>query len=336
MNSMSKAMKNLQETKKKQSKEIGKKIEEAKLSKAKKAKKDKKQLKEGFIGHVDTSKETPLGSVKDNNGTTFDIYEKNGKFVDANGNEVESNKVKQLIPEKQECLKEPVEPVEQKMEARYIQFNQEDKIDENKVNEGLSDEFDPVDENWYEDLNKIRTALKDLEGTFFYPDADEIVAGFEVELDKVYDKGPKQLDLGEKKEKGCIACNESKIKEINERTFNRFFSRFIKENYKNAKNIRISSVKESKTGLKLEGKINYKSGKIAPIVFEIKDQIKEGKSFVKIYESKNIVREEIEKPLFTAKVSLDEGILRLESIRYNYKVALQEGKKANVYGIIKD
>ncbi len=336
MNSMSKAMKNLQEAKRKQSKEIGKKIEEAKVSKIEKAKKTRKQLKEGFVGHVDTSKETPLGTVKDNNGTTFDIYEKNGKFVDANGNEVESGKVKQLIPEKQECLREPVVPVEQKAEARYIQFSPEDKIEERKVNEGLADESDPSDEDWYEDLNKIRMALKDLEGTFFYPDADEIVAGFEMELDKAYDKGPRQLDLDEGKEKKSIPCNESKLKEVNERTFNRFFSRFIRENYKNAKNIRISAIKEFKNGLVLEGKINFKSGKSIPVSFSIKDQLKEGKSFIKIYENKNIVRESMEKPLFTARVSLEEGILRLESLRYNYNVTLAEGKKANVYGLLKD
>lgn len=340
---ISKAMSNLKENKRVESEKIGKVAkalkENKKASKKKTLKEDKikalsktlKEAKGDFVGKVDP-KDTPLGTVKDNNGTTFDIYEKDGKFVDGNGCEVESDKVKELIPNKKECLNQPVEPVKQ--EARYIEFNKEDMVEEKKVNEGLADESDPADEDWYADLSKIRDALKDLEGTFFYPDADEIVAGFEAELDAAYDKGPKHLDLDEKKK---APCTESKELDLNERSFNRLFSKFVRENYKNAKNIRVKSVKEGKDLLRFESVLNYKSGKSVPVIFEAKGKIKpEGGFMMKVFENKVIKHEGKNTPIMNVLFSNKDGMIRVEGIKYNFNVVISEGKKAKVYGIIKD
>ena len=54
------------------------------------------------------------------------------------------------------------------------------------------------------------------------------------------------------------------------------------------------------------------------------------------YENKVFKHENAEKPMMNIVLSNTNGILKLEKLRYNYNVPLKEGKKANIYGLIKD
>lgn len=62
--------------------------------------KPQEELVEGktYTGHkimdIDINKETPIQTVRDNNGTAFNIYYKDGKYVDGNGCEVEDEILK--------------------------------------------------------------------------------------------------------------------------------------------------------------------------------------------------------------------------------------------------
>lgn len=122
---------------------------------------------------------------------------------------------------------------------------------------------------------------------------------------------------------------------INKPSFNVMLTKFIKENYKNAKNLRVNKITKVKEGYNIDATLKMKNEKMVPVTFLAKGIIKEGKtSILKVYENKVFKNINKDKNMMTMIVSNNKG-LKLEKLKYNFNTMLTENKKANVYGIIK-
>lgn len=124
-------------------------------------------------------------------------------------------------------------------------------------------------------------------------------------------------------------------KELDEKSFNSALTKFIKENYKNAVNLRVSKVVENKEGLSLECRLKLKGKPSIPVTLEAKGNINEKRSILKVYENKIIKHEDKDKNIMTMIISNTNRLLKLEKLKYNFNTKLTEGKRANVSGIIK-
>lgn len=142
-------------------------------------------------------------------------------------------------------------------------------------------------------------------------------------------------DCGYESEEDTYGLDESKHLDLDEKSFNSALTKFIKENYKNAVNLRISKVVENKSGLKLECRLKIKDKATVPVILEAKGKITDKNFILKVYENKIIKHEDKDKNIMTMIVSNTNGLLKLEKLKYNFNTRLTEGKRANVSGIIK-
>ena len=132
-----------------------------------------------------------------------------------------------------------------------------------------------------------------------------------------------------------IPEDEVIVENVNKASFNVMLTKFIKENYKNAKNLRINKVTKVTEGYNIEASLKLKNEQVVPVTFLAKGTITEGKtSILKIYENKVFKNMDENKNIMTMIVS-NNGSLKLEKLKYNFNTKLTENKKANVYGIIK-
>lgn len=132
-----------------------------------------------------------------------------------------------------------------------------------------------------------------------------------------------------------IPEDEVIVENVNKASFNVMLTKFIKENYKNAKNLRINKVTKVTEGYNIEASLKLKNEQVIPVTFLAKGTITEGKtSILKIYENKVFKNMDENKNIMTMIVS-NNGSLKLEKLKYNFNTRLTESKKANVYGIIK-
>lgn len=125
------------------------------------------------------------------------------------------------------------------------------------------------------------------------------------------------------------------FEDIDDETFTEAFTKFVKENYKNAKEFKLESVTKTKEGYKFECKLTFNSGKESKVVMEAKGNIKEGKSFLRFYENKTFKHINEERSIITATVKVENKVLSCEKLRYNFTTALKENKTAKVCGLIK-
>ena len=128
---------------------------------------------------------------------------------------------------------------------------------------------------------------------------------------------------------------EVSIENIDDETFTEAFTKFIKENYKNAKEFKLENVFKSGNKYKFECKLTFNSGKQVKVNLMSEAKIKEGKSLIRFYENKTFKHLDENKSIMTATVKLENKTLSCEALRYNYRVALKENKIATIKGIIK-
>lgn len=113
-------------------------------------------------------------------------------------------------------------------------------------------------------------------------------------------------------------------------------TKFVKENYKNPKNLKINKVTKLKEGYKIEANLKMKDERVIPVTFLAKGTITEGKSSIlKVYEESKVFKSLDENKNMMTMIVSNNGTLKLEKLRYNFNTMLTENKKANVYGIIK-
>lgn len=143
----------------------------------------------------------------------------------------------------------------------------------------------------------------------------------------------------------CEACKDKKPEEKKESlarldttTLNHLITSFVKDNYKNIDKIIISKAILENKMLTLTGTITNLEGvtesiKLVNKGFDVKKL--EGKRFVMDFSDANntfgIVTESVKKP-FVFIASLKEGVLKFDSLKYNFKTKVTEGKIAKVYG----
>lgn len=131
-------------------------------------------------------------------------------------------------------------------------------------------------------------------------------------------------------------CEEEIVENINKTSFNVMLTKFVKENYKNPKNLKINKVTKLKEGYKIEANLKMKDEKVIPVTFLAKGTITEGKSSIlKVYEESKVFKSLDENKNMMTMIVSNNGTLKLEKLRYNFNTMLTENKKANVYGIIK-
>lgn len=132
------------------------------------------------------------------------------------------------------------------------------------------------------------------------------------------------------------SCEEEIVEGINKTSFNTILTKFIKENYKNAKNLKVSKVTKLKEGYRIEATLKMINEKTAPVTFIAKGTITEGKSSIlKVFEETKIFNNLDENKNMMTMIVSNNGKIKLEKLRYNFNTMLTENKKANVYGIIK-
>ena len=127
---------------------------------------------------------------------------------------------------------------------------------------------------------------------------------------------------------------EVSIENIDDETFTEAFTKFIKENYKNAKEFKLENVIKSGNKYKFECKLTFNSGKQVKVNLMSEAKIREGKSLIRFYENKTFKHLDENKSIMTATVKLENKTLSCEALRYNYRVALKENKIATIKGII--
>ena len=131
-------------------------------------------------------------------------------------------------------------------------------------------------------------------------------------------------------------CEEEIVENINKTSFNVMLTKFVKENYKNPKNLKINKVTKLKEGYKIEANLKMKDERVIPVTFLAKGTITEGKSSIlKVYEESKVFKSLDENKNMMTMIVSNNGTLKLEKLRYNFNTMLTENKKANVYGIIK-
>ena len=142
----------------------------------------------------------------------------------------------------------------------------------------------------------------------------------------------------------CEACKSKKpiktesLARLDTNSLNHLITTFVKDNYKNIDKIVISKAVLENNQLILKGTITNLDGKSESIKlvnkgFNVKKL--EGKKFVMDFADASntfgIVNESVKKP-FVFIASLKEGILKFNSLKYNFKTKITEGKIAKVYG----
>ena len=142
----------------------------------------------------------------------------------------------------------------------------------------------------------------------------------------------------------CEACKSKKpiknesLARLDTTSLNHLITTFVKDNYKNIDKIVISKAILENNQLILKGTITNLDGKSESIKlvnkgFNVKKL--EGKKFVMDFADASntfsIVNESVKKP-FIFIASLKEGILKFNSLKFNFKTKITEGKIAKVYG----
>ena len=127
---------------------------------------------------------------------------------------------------------------------------------------------------------------------------------------------------------------EVDVDEIQEESFNKLGTNFLKKTYENVQSFRATSVKADDRHMVIEGLISFKSGskKKTSFIFEAADATKGGK--VKFYgENKDIARGS---RAFIVEGNVSEKKLVMESLRYNYRAKTPAGKSVRVSGTIRN
>lgn len=127
---------------------------------------------------------------------------------------------------------------------------------------------------------------------------------------------------------------EVDVDEIQEESFNKLGTNFLKKTYENVQSFRATSVKADDRHMIIEGLISFKSGskKKTSFIFEAANASTGGK--VKFYgENKDIARGS---RAFIVEGNVSEKKLVMESLRYNYRAKTPAGKSVRVSGTIRN
>lgn len=119
---------------------------------------------------------------------------------------------------------------------------------------------------------------------------------------------------------------------IDESTFNPFLTKFIRDNYSNAKAVVVEGARQNKKALVLECKVLFNSGKSSKFNLALRGIVREGKvSTLRASDNGYFKAESVKSP-FLFKVSYKNNVLKCEGLEYNFKTKLAEGKMKEIKG----
>lgn len=125
---------------------------------------------------------------------------------------------------------------------------------------------------------------------------------------------------------------ESYIYTLDEKTFNPFLTKFIRENYKNAKSFRIVSAKRSGKTLSLECKIAFKSGSTKNVTLRTENFVpKAGKSTIAFRDNGVFKNESKRVAPFVFETVLKGKTISCTGMKYSF-TTVAEGKRYQISG----
>lgn len=129
-----------------------------------------------------------------------------------------------------------------------------------------------------------------------------------------------------------IEVPEEEDEFLDESTFNPFLTKFIRDNYSNAKAVVVECAKLNNERLKLECKLIFNSGKTSKFDLAL-EGIMRGEKISTLRASDNgfFKAESMKRPL-AFKVSYKDHTIKCEGLEYNFKTKLSEGKMKVIKG----
>lgn len=125
---------------------------------------------------------------------------------------------------------------------------------------------------------------------------------------------------------------QAKDLQLEEKSFNKFLTKFITENYKNTESMSVKSARLNNDSLKLECEVKFKSGNTKMIEMKLEGIIRTGKPSVLRAKDNGFFKVESKSAPFKFGVVLKEGTLHCNSLSYKFETRINESKKAEVKG----
>lgn len=136
----------------------------------------------------------------------------------------------------------------------------------------------------------------------------------------------------DKKEESSKAKRRKNDIFFNESTFNPFFTKFIKENYKNAKSMSLVGAKINKGKLTLECVITFKSGKKSNTSLTVENfKLAPKMSINASLDNKFKTESQKTRTPFILECSMRNNVISMSKLDYSF-VTKKEGKRVEVFG----
>ena len=143
-------------------------------------------------------------------------------------------------------------------------------------------------------------------------------------------RGVKEESIDEIMKKSEV--KQAKDLQLEEKSFNKFLTKFVTENYKNTESMTVKSAKLNKDALKLECEVKFKSGNTKMVEMKLEGIIRAGKPSILRAKDNGFFKVESKSAPFKFGVVLKEGTLHCNSLSYKFETRINESKKAEVKG----
>ena len=125
---------------------------------------------------------------------------------------------------------------------------------------------------------------------------------------------------------------QAKDLQLEEKSFNKFLTKFVTENYKNTESMSVKNARLNNDSLKLECEVKFKSGNTKMVEMKLEGIIRAGKPSVLRAKDNGFFKVESKSAPFKFGVVLKEGTLHCNSLSYKFETRINESKKAEVKG----
>lgn len=143
-------------------------------------------------------------------------------------------------------------------------------------------------------------------------------------------RGVKEEAISEIMKKSEV--KQAKDLQLEEKSFNKFLTKFVTENYKNTKSMMVKEARLNKDALNLKCEVKFKSGNTKMVEMKLEGIIRVGKPSVLRAKDNGFFKVESKSAPFKFGVVLKEGTLHCNSLTYKFETRINESKKAEVKG----
>ena len=143
-------------------------------------------------------------------------------------------------------------------------------------------------------------------------------------------RGVKDESIDEVMKKSDV--KQAKDLQLEEKSFNKFLTKFVTENYKNTESMVVKEARLNKDALNLKCEVKFKSGNTKMVDMKLEGIIRAGKPSVLRAKDNGFFKVESKSAPFKFGVVLKEGTLHCNSLSYKFETRINESKKAEVKG----